>query len=217
VHEKTEGNPFFAIQFLTTLAEAGLLRFDSDSAVWIWDLARIRAKGYTDNVVDLMVGKLKRLSGATQTALQQLACLGNVVEFATLTLVHGRLEEEIHTALWEAARTGLIFRREDSYAFLHDRIQEAAYALIRRASVRRHTADWRVLLANMTPDSLAEHLFDVANQLNRSVVLLIDRDEKAQVATIHLRAGERPRRPRPTRRRVSIVGRHGAPRRKRLD
>ena len=80
VHEKTGGNPFFAIQFLTALAEEGLLRLDPDAAAWIWDLARIRAKGYTDNVVDLMVGKLKRLSGATQTALQQLACLGNVVE-----------------------------------------------------------------------------------------------------------------------------------------
>ncbi len=192
VHEKTEGNPFFAIQFLMTLAEEGLLRFDSDSAVWIWDLARIRAKGYTDNVVDLMVGKLKRLSGATQTALQQLACLGNVVEFATLTLVHGKLEEEIHTALWEAARTGLIFRREDSYAFLHDRIQEAAYALIPAGErAETHLRIGRVLLANMTPDSLAEHLFDVANQLNRSVALLIDRDEKAQVATIHLRAGRK--------------------------
>jgi hypothetical protein len=53
-------------------------------------------KGYTDNVVDLMVGKLKRLSGATQTALQQLACLGNVVEIATLSLVFGESEEEIH-------------------------------------------------------------------------------------------------------------------------
>ena len=54
---------------------------------WVWDLARIRAKGYTDNVVDLMVEKLKRLSGTAQTALQQLACLGNVVEIATLS--HG--------------------------------------------------------------------------------------------------------------------------------
>ncbi|MCU1235166.1 MAG: multi-sensor signal transduction multi-kinase, partial [Candidatus Solibacter sp.] len=97
VHEKTGGNPFFAIQFLTALAEERLLRFEPDAAAWIWDLARIRAKGYTDNVVDLMVGKLRRLSGATQTALQQLACLGNVVEFATLTLVHENLEEELHT------------------------------------------------------------------------------------------------------------------------
>src|SRR5271168_5557042 len=87
VHEKTGGNPFFAIQFLTALAEEGLLRLDPDAAVWIWDLARIRAKGYTDNVVDLMVGKLKRLAGGTQSALQQLACLGNVVEIATLSLV----------------------------------------------------------------------------------------------------------------------------------
>ena len=77
VHEKTGGNPFFAIQFLRALAEEGLLRFDSDTAAWLWDLERIRAKAYTDNVVDLMVGKLKRLSGATQAALQQLACLGN--------------------------------------------------------------------------------------------------------------------------------------------
>src|SRR5215469_6698186 len=59
VHEKTEGNPFFAIQFLTALAEEGLLAFDSETASWIWDLARIRAKGYADNVIDLMVGKLK--------------------------------------------------------------------------------------------------------------------------------------------------------------
>src|SRR5882724_7733939 len=76
VHEKTGGNPFFSIQLLTTLAEEGLLRFDPNAAAWIWDLARIRAKGYPDNVVYLLVGKVKRLSGATQTALQQLACLG---------------------------------------------------------------------------------------------------------------------------------------------
>jgi predicted ATPase/transcriptional regulator with GAF, ATPase, and Fis domain/tRNA A-37 threonylcarbamoyl transferase component Bud32 len=192
VHEKTGGNPFFAIQFLTALAEEGLLRLDPNAAAWIWDLARIRAKGYADNVVDLMVGKVKRLSGATQTALQQLACLGNVVEFATLTLVQGKLEEEIHRALWDATRTGLILRLDGSYAFLHDRIQEAAYALIPQSErVGAHLRIGRVLLASMTPDGLAEHLFDVANQLNQGAALLIDRDEKVLVATIDLSAGRK--------------------------
>src|ERR1700722_6390033 len=192
VHEKTGGNPFFSIQLLTTLAEEGLLRLDPNAATWIWDLARIHAKGYTDNVVDLMVGKVKRLSGATQTALQQLACLGNVVEIATLSLVFGESEEEIHTSLLQAARTGLILRLEGSYAFLHDRIQEAAYALIPEGeSAGAHLRIGRVLLESMTPEQLAEHLFDVANQFNRGASLLIDRDEKARVATICLRAGRK--------------------------
>jgi predicted ATPase len=99
VHEKTGGNPFFAIQFLTGLAEEGLLVLDTGAAAWTSDLARIRAKGYTDNIVDFMVAKLKRLSDTTQQGLKQLACLGNVAEIATLTLVSGISEEEIHTAL----------------------------------------------------------------------------------------------------------------------
>ena len=104
VHEKTGGNPFFAIQFLSALAEEGLLAFDHDAARWSWDSSRIHAKGYTDNVVDLMVGKLTRLPAATQEALQQLACLGNVAEIATLSLVLRKSEEEVHSALWEAVR-----------------------------------------------------------------------------------------------------------------
>src|SRR6266478_206381 len=152
----------------------------------------IRVKNYTDNVVDLMMGKLKRLSSATQTALQQLACFGNVVEFATLTLVQGNLEEGIHTALAEAARAGLILRQENSYAFLHDRIHEAAYALIPEGErAVAHLRIGRVLLESMTADQLAEHLFDVANQFNQGAALLIDRYEKVQVATINLRAGRK--------------------------
>jgi len=56
--------------------EEQLLVFDRDVAAWNWNLTRIRAKGYTDSVVDLMVGKLKRLSDTTQEALEQLACSG---------------------------------------------------------------------------------------------------------------------------------------------
>ena len=80
VQEKTGGNPFFAIQFFTALADEGLLAFDPVTRAWQWDIDRIRAKSYTDNVVDLMAGKLKRFSGATQEALKQFACLGNVAD-----------------------------------------------------------------------------------------------------------------------------------------
>ena len=52
VHEKTGGNPFFAIQFFKALADEGLLAFDSVALVWQWDIDRIRAKNYTDNVVE---------------------------------------------------------------------------------------------------------------------------------------------------------------------
>ncbi|HLQ15949.1 MAG TPA: GAF domain-containing protein, partial [Candidatus Eisenbacteria bacterium] len=192
VKEKTGGNPFFAIHFFIALADEGLLAFDPVASAWQWNIDRIRAKSYADNVVDLMAGKLKRLSATTQEALKQLACLGNVAEIATLTLVHGETEEAMHAALWEAVRAGLVVHQDNAYRFLHDRIQQAAYSLIpeaQRAEV--HLRIGRVLLASMTADEFAEHLFDVANHFNRGATLLVDRDEKAQVATIELRAGRK--------------------------
>src|SRR5712671_361351 len=155
-------------------------------------MERIRAKSYTDNVVDLLAGKLQRLSATTQQALKQLACLGNVAPTATLALVHGTTEEAMHAALWEAVRAGLVFHQETTWKFLHDRIQQAAYSLIpneQRADV--HLRIGRALLASMTAEQLADYLFDVANQLNRGAALLTDRDEKAQVAGIDLRAGRK--------------------------
>jgi PAS domain S-box-containing protein len=139
-----------------------------------------------------MAGKLKRLSSPTQEALQQLACLGNVAPTASLALVHGTTEEAMHAALWEAVRAGIIFREDSGYKVLHDRIQQAAYSLIpesQRAEV--HLRIGRRLLAGMTADDLAEHLFDVANQLNRGAALLVERDEKAQVAAMDLRAARK--------------------------
>jgi PAS domain S-box-containing protein len=192
VHEKTDGNPFFAIQFFTALAEEGMLAFDTVTRAWQWDMDRIGAKSYTDNVVDLMVGKLKRLSGTTQTALKQLACLGNVVEFPTLVLVYGKSEEEIHTALWEATRTGLILRLDDSYMFLHDRVQEAAYALIpagERAAA--HLRIGRVLASRTSPDEIEEGIFEIVNQLDRGATLIDVLEEREHVAELNLIAGKR--------------------------
>src|SRR4029453_12364261 len=124
VHEKTAGNPFFIVQFLQTLAEEGWLVFNRQQGQWSWDLDRIHADRYRDNVVDLMVGKLNRLPLDTQMALQQLACRGNIAPVRTPSLILAKSAEEVGADLWEPVRLELVEHLEGSYQFFHDRVQE---------------------------------------------------------------------------------------------
>jgi PAS domain S-box-containing protein len=192
VHEKTAGNPFFAVQFISALAEEALLAFDHASGRWSWDLSRIQAKGYTDNVADLMVGKLSRLPVETKKALQESACLGNSVEIATLSIVHGTSEEEVHSDLWEAVRLEFIVRLEGSYKFVHDRVQEAAYSLVpEQLRAEAHLRIGRLLAAHTSAEKREEAIFEIVNQLNRGAALITSRDEREQLAELNLMAGKR--------------------------
>ena len=192
VEEKTTGNPFFTIQFIFALFEERLLIFDHIERQWCWDLTRIHAKGYTDNVVDLMVGKLHRLPTQTQKALQQLSCLGNSADFATLRTVHQDSIDEMRGQLWEAVRTGLIFRSDNSYRFLHDRVQEAAYSLIpQELRSKEHLRIGMLMASNTSPDKLEEKIFEICNQLNCGTHLITSMAQREQVADLNLIAGRR--------------------------
>ena len=192
VGDKTGGNPFFAIQFISSLAEEGMLTFDHDAARWSWDLDRIHAKGYTDNVVDLMLGKLARLPAATQTALQRMACLGNIAETAMLSIVLGTSEQQVHAALWPSVRQELIEPRAGVYRFVHDRFQEAAYALIPEDErPAAHLQIGRLLAARTAPEAIEENVFEIVSQLNRGAALITAPEEREQVAKLNLLAGRR--------------------------
>jgi PAS domain S-box-containing protein len=192
VHEKTGGNPFFAIQFIASLVEEDMLSFDHDAARWSWELDRIHAKGYADNVVDLMVGKLTRLPAETQAAMQQLACIGNAAEIATLSIAFGTSEERVHVALSEAVLLELIVRLKGSYKFIHDRVQEAAYSLIPEASrAPAHLRIGRLLAAQTPPEQLQEMIFEIVGQLNRGAALIIESEERERLAELNLIAGKR--------------------------
>ncbi len=192
VHEKTGGNAFFAIQFLHELSEEKLLLFDLQQAAWCWDVDRIHAKEFTDNIIALMIGKLERLPDITKAVLKQFACLGNIVSTDILAMVCGRSVDEVHTNLWEAARAGFLFRHGDSYKFLHDRIQEAAYTLIPEASrAAEHLRIGRILASRMTDAAVEDDMFAIVNHLNRGSALIVDRDEKALLHHLNLRAGRK--------------------------
>jgi PAS domain S-box-containing protein len=192
VHDKTAGNPFFAIQFLCALADEGLLVFDHAGRRWSWDVNRIRGKGYTDNLADLMVGKIARLPGATQEALQQLACLGNRVASPLLSLALNAEEEDIARRLSDAVDQGLVQKLEGSYRFVHDRVQEAAYSSIPEAArAETHLRIGRRLASLAPPEAQRELVFEVVSQLNRATSLITAPEERDELAGLNLMAARR--------------------------
>lgn len=195
VYEKTAGNPFFVIQFLKTLSDEKLLIFDRLESIWKWDISRIRAKGYTDNVIDLMIGKLKKLSTKTRRELKLAACIGNSFDFHDMAAVGGRSEEETRESLVEALQEGLLVRLTDTgYRFLHDRVQQAAYSLIPK--VRRgkmHLRIGRLLLDRASQETCEERIFEIVNHFNLGLTLVSDREEVYRIAALNLLAGKKAR------------------------
>jgi predicted ATPase len=118
--------------------------------------------------------------------------LGNTAEITTLSIVQGKSEKETHSDLWEAVRGGFVLCQGDSYRFLHDRVQEAAYALIpEKSRTQFHLSIGRVMIEKMTPEQVTEKIFDIVNQLNSGLALICQPGEKDRVAELNLRAGRK--------------------------
>ena len=194
--EKTGGNPFFLLQFFSTVYEEGILEYSIDARQWRWDLAAIDGLESTENVVDLMIKLLKRLPAETQAALQVASCVGNRFPLSTLARI---LTLDYETALghvWPAVQSGHVIspRRSDqagSYRFLHDRVQQAAYQLIEEGERRSiHHRIGHHLWRNQPEHAVEEHLFDICGHLNQAAELLTDA-ERIELADLNLLAGRR--------------------------
>ncbi|HEX5750336.1 MAG TPA: AAA family ATPase [Archangium sp.] len=195
VHEKTGGNPFFILQFMRTLHQDGLLARTPQGS-WRWDAEGVRARGYSDNVVGFMVGKLRQLPLVTQHLLRLAACVGNTFSAGMLAIlsdqsVPGSVERSLEAAFQE----GLLVRGgPEQYRFLHDRIQQAAHALIpeeERKSV--HLRIGRLMLASLSPEQVHEKLFDVVGQLNAGAELIHEPEERRRAARLNAEAGRKAR------------------------
>ncbi|AKJ00588.1 Signal transduction histidine kinase CheA [Archangium gephyra] len=189
--EKTGGNPFFLLQFLLTLNQDGLLVRTAEGS-WRWDAEGVRAKGYSDNVVDFMVGKLRQLPHGTQHLLRLAACVGNTFSPRILLVISHMAETaEVEKGLEPALQEGLLMcAGPEQYRFLHDRIQQAAHALIpedQRKAVHLHIG--RLMLASLSPEEVHEKLFDVVGQLNAGAELISEPGERHRVARLNAEAG----------------------------
>ncbi|MGD1701862.1 trifunctional serine/threonine-protein kinase/ATP-binding protein/sensor histidine kinase [Dapis sp. BLCC M229] len=212
VYEKTQGNPFFTTQFLRGLHGEGCITFDLDAGYWQCNLTQVRQLALTDDVVEFMVGQLRKLPQGTQDVLKLGACIGNRFDLATLAIVCEESQDEVAADLWLALQEGLLipesetykfFQRADfeieaaidiavNYRFLHDRVQQAAYTLIPEDRKQRtHLTIGRLLLHNTSTADLDDKLFDVVNQLNKGNDLIVEQKEKQKLCELNLQAGRK--------------------------
>ena len=212
VHAKTHGNPFFVIQFIKLLQGEGVLAFDYQVGAWRCDLAAVEGIGITDNVVDLMVRKIEQLPGAAQQAVKLAACIGNRFDLHTLAIASQGSHREAAADLKEAVREGLIVPLSDAsmrlaefsefpttqnprsatFRFLHDRVQQAAYALIpddRKQVV--HLRVGQLMLQHSDDATLDEQLFEIVRHLNIGSDLISNETERLGLIRLNLRAGRK--------------------------
>ncbi|KGK91251.1 hypothetical protein DP73_04585 [Desulfosporosinus sp. HMP52] len=189
-HAKTKGNPFFVIQFLYMLKEEGLLSLEARQSVWTWNLSAILDCKVTDNVVDLMISKISKLSPAMVDLLKLAACIGGSFDVHTLEIVTGKPGEVIKDTLQAAVESGLIQGAEDQYSFIHDRVQQAVYSLLEEETkAATHGKIGKLLYTKLTGPELENRLFELVDHLNLGVGLSTDPSERSFLVSLNFRAG----------------------------
>ncbi|MCH9688185.1 MAG: AAA family ATPase, partial [Deltaproteobacteria bacterium] len=195
LRDKTGGNPFFLRQFFAGLHEAGQIAWEADQQRWSWDPRALQSRDHTDNVVEMMVGRLRKLPERTRRALELAACIGNRFEVAVLGRVMDQSVEQTGEDLWDAVQLGLLRgsnapEDDADYRFVHDRVLEAAYVLVDEpARQRAHLRIGRLLWASGR--HLEDLQFDICRHFNLCLPLLDDPQERSRLVDVELAAGRR--------------------------
>ncbi|MFN6466434.1 MAG: AAA family ATPase, partial [Nostoc sp. DedVER02] len=214
VYQKTQGNPFFATQFLKALHEDRHITFNWEARHWQCDIAQVRALAITDNVVEFMALQLQKLSAQTQNILKLAACIGAQFDLHTLAIASEQSLEDVATALWRGLQEGLIiptteiykfFTQSDTvsvdreaanptYRFLHDRVQQAAYSLIPEEQKQvTHLKIGQLILQNTSVIEHEEKLFVIVGHLNLGQELISQPSDRLALAQLNLKAGLKAR------------------------
>ena len=200
VLRKTEGNPFFVGEFLKLLYGENLLTFDAQQLSWQWNLAEIEAQDITDNVVELLLRQVQKLPEATQQVLSIAACVGSEFDLETLAIACEKSPKAIFQDLLEAIQAGLIQPLSDldegllvqEYKFLHDRVQQAAYALIDES--QKQVVHFQIggnLFEKTSPEQRSDRLFEIIDHLNQGIELVTAGLERTEIARLNLMAGQK--------------------------
>lgn len=218
VHSRTQGNPFFSLQFIKSLTETNLLNFDKEKGSFVWDLARIESETvWTSDIVEFMQAQLKRLPPKVKVAVHLASSIGTVVPVHLFRLIMRDFEsnqdfylkalkvnispsednEDLQNAeeiLTRFVEEGLMNRiGKGKMKWEHDKILEAAMISKPRIKAKVHLRVGEILLEKLSEDELDDNLFVVVRLFNdgSSRIPTTQIDKRVLLAELNLKAGKR--------------------------
>ncbi|HEX7841653.1 MAG TPA: AAA family ATPase [Kofleriaceae bacterium] len=205
---KTHGNPFFVRELLRALVKQNSICLPSGEATWRWEEQSLRRLPVTDNVVEFLSHRIEGLPAEVKDALRICACLGKELSLADFCLVNERRPLAAQEALQRAVTEGLLVQRDGlrlaalpgsaapvsrvdtTYEFVHDRVLEAARALLSSEdSAALHLLIGRVLAKEQQGDAEDDRIYKVASHFNLARHLIDDQQERYRTAGLNLKAG----------------------------
>lgn len=207
VIEKTQGNPFYIHQFLKQAYQQKVLLFDNQSLSWQWDIQKIASMKIAENVVLATIAKLDSLPQETQSILEIASCIGLSFDLTILAKLYQTPESEIFRLIEEALTKKLITfslnveRVQDEidletprvYRFVDDQIRKVINDRIDQQTKKRiRLAIGKVLIESLEDIRFnkKESVFEIANHCNYSSDLVVDLEDKIEIAAINLEAAK---------------------------
>ena len=219
-YNKVHGNMFFLIQFLIALRDGGYLQYNIGLMKWLWDETIIRKSTVVaDNVLSILMEKMKKLPTEYKRILQIASCLGSSFGENVITIVEKGLEDypdlfqgnddgddtddhplgsnaTIKDFLLAIVDEGLLetypdhrSRNNNIFRFNHDQIELAAYGLINPDSI----PNLMLLIGKILYQHQSE--FDIQGMLFAVVDMwnagaeLINKDEYSLLIDLNFSAG----------------------------
>ena len=104
VMEKTHGNPFFVRTFLENLVHEKVVQYNILEGKWDWDIKKVLNMKITENVVDMLMIRIRLFDMEVQNVLSLAAAIGNKFDLSTLAIINKKPVKETAKTLWPVVK-----------------------------------------------------------------------------------------------------------------
>ncbi len=190
VVRRTGSSPLRVQQFVLHLHSRGLLRFELRRGCWIWDDAEVASAVVPEGAVPILTAKLVRIEPSARELIELASCVGHEFDLSRLVSLSGRAVSQLEPALYTLLDEGLLCVSPRGFRFAHDRIREAAQALLpteRREQLHMGMAS---LLEASEGEQRDDFVFELADHWNLAGNLLGE-ENRRRALDANRRAGVR--------------------------
>ncbi len=214
VGRKTAGNPFFFGEYLRALYREGLIRHNGESG-WVWDVEAIAERDFADNVLAMMAERLESVGAEMRETIAWASVFGSRFMLDDLAQLRSEPLGVLALRLMQAVRENLLIPTSDDwklaidldgdgsldedvrpgYRFVHDRVQQAAYAVLDdETRIRLHLEVGRRLASRVDGSAVGDVIFDIIGHFSVGLDRVTEPEERYRIGKLAFLAGKRAKR-----------------------